>query len=375
MAVVSSQLSVVSCDRSSVNSQQSTVNNSQFPIPNSQFPIPNFQFPIPNSQFPIPTGNMRICFIGDSFVNGTGDLKCLGWTGRICAAACGQGHDITYYNLGIRGETSTDIKTRWFSEVSCRLPHYGDGRIVFSFGVNDTYIENEKIRIEVEKSIENARDILTSAKEIFPVLMIGPPPVIDADRTIRIANLSEQFSQVCSELEVPYLEVCTPLQKSEIWQKELTENDGSHPRAAGYAELAKIVHNWDGWKAWFKNINISDGETVTLFRAVGKKEMELIKESDFMAFPPRLSFQPIFYPVLYKDYAIQIARDWNTRDAASGYFGYVTQFRVLAEFLKKYSVQTVGSSIHKEYWIPAEELVEFNRNIVGKIEIFAEYQP
>ena len=318
---------------------------------------------------------MRICFIGDSFVNGTGDPKYLGWTGRICVAASGQTPDITYYNLGVRGETSTDIETRLFSEISCRLPHYCDGRIVFSFGVNDTYFENGKTRVLLDKSIENLRYILKSAKEKVPVLMIGPPPVIDVERTIRIATLSDQFSKVCSELNVPYLDICTPLEKSEIWIKELTENDGSHPRAAGYTELAKIVHNWDGWKAWFKNINISDKETVTLFRAVGKKEMELIKESDFLAFPPRLSFQPIFYPVLQKAYAIQIARDWNTKDAASGYFGYLTRFRVAAEFLKKYPVQTVGSSIHQEYWIPAEELAEFNQNIVGKIEIFAEYQP
>ncbi|MEG4865679.1 MULTISPECIES: GDSL-type esterase/lipase family protein [unclassified Microcoleus] len=318
---------------------------------------------------------MRICFIGDSFVNGTCDPKCLGWTGRICSAVCKQGHDITYYNLGVRGETSTDIETRWFNEVSCRLPHYCDGRIVFSFGVNDTHFENGKTRVALEKSIENLRHILNSAQETVPVLMIGPPPVIDVDRTIRIANLSQEFSQVCSELNVPYLDVCTPLQKSEIWLQELAQNDGSHPRAVGYAELARIIHNWESWKDWFKNITVSERETVTLFRAVGKKEMELIKESDFLAFPPRLSFQPIFYPVVQKAYAMQIARDWNTKDAASGYFGYVTKFRVLADFLNKYPVQTVGSSSHQEYWIPAEELAQFNRNIVGKIEIFAEYQP
>jgi lysophospholipase L1-like esterase len=318
---------------------------------------------------------MRICFIGDSFVNGTCDPKCLGWTGRICAAVCKQGHDITYYNLGVRGATSADIQSRWFSEVFDRLPHYCDGRIVFSFGVNDTHLENEKNRVEVKKSIENTRDILNAAKEIAPVLMIGPPPVLDVNRNIRIANLSKHFSQVCTELNVPYLDVYTPLQKSEVWLQELAQNDDSHPRAAGYAELARIIHNWDAWKDWFKNITVSDRETATLFRAVGKKEMELIQESDFMAFPPRLSFQPIFYPVLHKAYAIQIARDWNTRDAASGYFGYVTRFRVLADFLKKYPVQTVGSSIHQEYWIPAQELAEFNRNIVGKIEILAEYQP
>lgn len=318
---------------------------------------------------------MRICFIGDSFVNGTCDPKCLGWTGRICAAACERGHEITYYNLGVRGETSTDIETRWFADVSCRLPHYGDGKIVFSFGVNDTTVDNGKTRVAVDKSLENTRYILNSAKEMFPVLMVGPPPVIEVDRTSRIAKLSAEFAKICSELEVPYLDVCTPLQTSEIWQKELAENDGSHPRAGGYTKLARLAHNWDGWKAWFKNINMSDKETVTLFRAVGKKEMELIKESDFLEFPPRLSFQPFFYPVVHKAYAIQIAREWNTKDAASGYFGYATRFRVAAEFLKKYPVQNVGTSIHQEYWIPAEELAEFNQNIIGKIEIFAEYQP
>ena len=116
-------------------------------------------------------------------------------------------------------------------------------------------------------------------------------------------------------------------------------------------------------------------ETITLFRPVGQKEMELIRQSGNIAFPPRLPFQPIFYPVLYQDYAVQIARDWNTKDAASGYAGYVTRFRVRAEFLRRYPVRTVGSSQHQEYWIPAEELAEFNQNIVGKIEVISEFIP
>lgn len=83
---------------------------------------------------------MRICFIGDSFVNGTGDPDYLGWTGRICIAARNLGYDITYYNLGIRGDTSADIKARWLREISCRLKAEYDSRIVFSFGINDTTI-------------------------------------------------------------------------------------------------------------------------------------------------------------------------------------------------------------------------------------------
>jgi len=56
---------------------------------------------------------MRICFVGDSFVNGTGDPEYLGWTGIICAVTRSWGYDITYYNLGIRRETSADILARW----------------------------------------------------------------------------------------------------------------------------------------------------------------------------------------------------------------------------------------------------------------------
>lgn len=114
-------------------------------------------------------------------------------------------------------------------------------------------------------------------------------------------------------------------------------------------------------------------ETITLFRPVGQKELDLIRDSDFREFPPRLPTQPIFYPVLNEEYAIQIARDWNTKDIASGYAGYVTRFQVRKDFLEPYPIKTVGSATHQEYWIPAEDLAVFNANIVGLIEITAEF--
>lgn len=114
-------------------------------------------------------------------------------------------------------------------------------------------------------------------------------------------------------------------------------------------------------------------KTITLFRPVGQKEMALIQESNYRAFPSRLPFQPFFYPVLNQEYAIQIARDWNTKDAASGYVGYVTQFQVRTEFIERYPVKTVGNSHHQEYWISAQELSEFNQNIVGKIQVINKF--
>jgi len=111
--------------------------------------------------------------------------------------------------------------------------------------------------------------------------------------------------------------------------------------------------------------------TTTLYRPVGPKELELVAASGYREFPPRLPEQPIFYPVLNEEYARQIARDWNV--PASG-AGYVTRFSVRSEFVSKYQVQTVGAGIHQELWIPAEDLPDLNRNIVGSIDVIAEYR-
>jgi hypothetical protein len=116
----------------------------------------------------------------------------------------------------------------------------------------------------------------------------------------------------------------------------------------------------------------SDG-LITLYRPVGAYELEKIAASGYRAFPPRLAEQPIFYPVLNEQYAAEIARSWNTRDAASGHVGYVTRFRVRAAYLARYMVQVAGAAHHQEYWIPAEELDAFNDAIVPPIEVIATY--
>ncbi len=112
--------------------------------------------------------------------------------------------------------------------------------------------------------------------------------------------------------------------------------------------------------------------TVTLYRPVGQHELDLIAASGYRKFPPRLPEQPIFYPVLDESYAIQIARDWNAKYNDPP-VGYVTKFEVLANYLANHPVHVVGGVEHSEYWIPAEELEEFNRNIIGNIEVIAEY--
>ncbi|WP_343611157.1 ADP-ribosylation/crystallin J1 [Chryseobacterium oranimense] len=109
--------------------------------------------------------------------------------------------------------------------------------------------------------------------------------------------------------------------------------------------------------------------TKTLYRPVGEKEMILIAENGYKKFPPRLEWQPIFYPVLDESYASEIAEKWNTRDEAGNYLGFVTKFNVKEETANQYPAQNVGARNHNELWVPSEELDDFNDAIVGEIEV------
>jgi hypothetical protein len=110
--------------------------------------------------------------------------------------------------------------------------------------------------------------------------------------------------------------------------------------------------------------------TTTLYPPVGPKELALIEAAEWRVFPSRLPEQPIFYPVLNEEYARQIAERWNVPESGSG---YVTRFEVDSAYLARFPVQIVGAKQHAELWVPAEQLDEFNRHIVGLIEVVAVY--
>lgn len=111
-------------------------------------------------------------------------------------------------------------------------------------------------------------------------------------------------------------------------------------------------------------------ETLTLWRPTGPQELDLVRESGWRAWPLRLPDQPIFYPVLNEQYAIMIARHWNVPASGSG---YVTRFAVDRAFAQRYPVRQVGGRDILELWVPAEELDEFNRHLVGLIEVVHEF--
>ena len=195
---------------------------------------------------------IRICFFGDSFVNGTGDDACLGWVGRACAAARQVGRDVTCYNLGIRGDTTAHVLRRWRAEAAARLLPEHDGRFLFSFGANDCIAlpNGTGVRVPPDAALANAEAILTAARAWRPTLMLGPLPVGEDAANQRIVALSAAFAALCTRLGVPYLSLFERVAASRIWPREVAAGDGAHPNIGGYTELADAFVQWPAWRDW-----------------------------------------------------------------------------------------------------------------------------
>lgn len=193
--------------------------------------------------------DLRICFAGDSFVAGVGDPEALGWSGRLTVDAYTGGVAPTTYNLGVRRQTSTDIAGRWQAECRQRLPREVHGRVVFSFGVNDTMLIEGRTRVDAGTSVANLREMLAGAHaESWPVLVVGPPPVDDAQHNHRTAELDERYSRVCAAHGVPYVSSCHRLAADPVWTAQVRAGDGAHPGAAGYTVFAELL--LPVWRAW-----------------------------------------------------------------------------------------------------------------------------
>lgn len=207
---------------------------------------------------------IRICFVGDSLTLGTGDELFLGWPGRACQREHQAGHEVSLYNIGIRGDTTTMIEKRWRAEAEARLPKENNCALVFSFGCNDMAMDGGQLRNSPEEACASARRMIAEAKKWLPVLWVGPMPVNDDDMPFssapgrqrylsssRNATLSDSFEHIAHELGVPYFDLFTPLATDPAWGSSYIKGDGVHPRGSGYAIIAEHIVGWDAWRKWF----------------------------------------------------------------------------------------------------------------------------
>jgi acyl-CoA thioesterase I len=203
--------------------------------------------------------SLRVCFVGDSITAGTGDVTMLGWPGRLCAAEAAAGHDLSCYNLGIRGDTSDGVAARWEAECRTRLPAGVPAALVFAIGINDGTEQDGAIRVPLDRSVANMRGVLTAATAWLPALWVGPTPVDEAKqphrteeghvrdkRNGRIAAYNDAFRALAEEVGVPYLDLFARLKDDADWPGRRT--DGLHPDHEGYRRMAELIGAFPGWR-------------------------------------------------------------------------------------------------------------------------------
>ncbi|WP_106398930.1 GDSL-type esterase/lipase family protein [Actinocorallia populi] len=193
--------------------------------------------------------DLRICFIGDSFVQGIGDPEYRGWVGRVLQATRG---DVTAFNLGIRRNTSADVLRRCWEEVGSRTLPGADNRLVVSFGSNDMIEENGGVRVDPARCLDNLAMILDeSRRRAVAVLVVGPPPVIVAgeEHLRRTSKLSEEMAALCRARSVPFIATTRELADDPAWTREVLAGDGAHPGSSGYQKLTDIIltGHWHEW--------------------------------------------------------------------------------------------------------------------------------
>lgn len=208
---------------------------------------------------------LRVGFVGDSITNATGDETLLGWTIRLGQAERARGHDVTVYSLGIRADTSELAAARWEAECAARLPAAYNCATVFAVGINDSAheksAENDGPRVPLERSVDVIAGMIDAAKKLGPSLWVGPTPIVEPFTPLSpfegvtfsfenavIERYGAAYAARAAQMDVPYLDLFTPLSNDPSWFELLKTTDGLHPNAAGYEKMTALIGSWDGWR-------------------------------------------------------------------------------------------------------------------------------
>lgn len=184
----------------------------------------------------------HVLLIGDSHLAGVGDPDGAGWVGPVLDAAEEAGLEIAATKLAVEAETFQSLAREWPDRALDGLERGSHGRVVIALGMNDADPIRRPEPARLRRSVKLLGTLIDEAIEVgLSLYVVGPAPVLDLEHRMRIGELSQRFTAVCEERQVPYTEVFGPLVHSSIWMDELRAGDGVHPEADGYAVLADLL--------------------------------------------------------------------------------------------------------------------------------------
>ena len=180
-------------------------------------------------------------FFGDSVTLGVNDAPAGGWVARLAGKAAGKGLNVppdTFYNLGVRKNSSRSILARWEAEYKARAMEGCPSVLAFCFGTVDMVAPHATPNVPVGESAANAREILLKAKEYGTVLMLSAPPVKDEEHNQRLEALCTAYAAICRSIDVPFVDIFHPLMEAG-YIDDLA--DGIHPGPQGNELIASLL--------------------------------------------------------------------------------------------------------------------------------------
>ena len=187
----------------------------------------------------------RIVILGDESTTAIGDVKALGWVGRVIARTPVEDPIIDIYNVPSPGETSANLLERWGQEVQRRFRPESTNRLVLALGNSDARegISVSRSRLNVATVIDEAR------RNEISVFVVGPAPSFDKALNYEIEHLATGYEDVCRRRNVPFVDFFHPLVDHEGFNAELEVSARNMPGQTGYGLMAWLVLN-RGWYPW-----------------------------------------------------------------------------------------------------------------------------
>jgi acyl-CoA thioesterase I len=198
--------------------------------------------------------DIRVCFVGDSYVAGAGDSSGLGWVGRLSGHAHASGLPLTVYNLGVRGDTSADVAARLPQEVTRRANPATQTAVVLAYGLNDVVQ-----RMDPEQSVAaTSRSLAWLGSARVPAMLVGPPAIGDSELDPRTRELDRSLGDCAGSCGVAYVSLFGSLAGDRVWLAEVRAGDGAHPGPGGYQRYFEIVR--DPLTSFLAELTGRDGE-------------------------------------------------------------------------------------------------------------------
>jgi lysophospholipase L1-like esterase len=183
---------------------------------------------------------MDIGIWGDSITFGAGDSEALGWVGRLRKHYFSD-DEISIYNRGVCGNTTTDLLKRFDIEASSIRPDI----IVFAIGINDSKFPRDKKEntVALEEFKQNIEKLLSKAKDLSEkIFVVGLTRVGEKWTDAGSAFLDEEISRYDNALkEITEKEnlVFIPVSDALLIPEDL--HDGLHPNNSGYQKMFDAI--------------------------------------------------------------------------------------------------------------------------------------